>query len=110
MVEKRRQRRNYRTLGGMLLLAALYAGWLHYLHSLTGVPVLDGGIGVVLALYICPRPAINAWEWLFFGRYYLRRMASKWSAVGWLALNALVLLAGWVVLFVGLIRLVGGAT
>jgi hypothetical protein len=94
----------------VLLIAILYAGLLHYRHSLTGVPVLDGGMGVVLALYICSRPAINAWEWLFFNRQYLGRMASAWSGLGWLALNTLVLVAGWVVLFMGLIRLVGGAT
>jgi hypothetical protein len=94
----------------MLLLAILYVGLLHYLHSLTGIPVLDGSIGVVLALYICSRPAINAWEWLFFNSQYLRRIASEWSGVGWLALNTLVLLAGWVVLFAGLTRLVGRAT
>ena len=103
-------RRNYGTLWGMLLLAILYAGLLHYLHRLTGTPWLDGSIGVVLALYICSRPAINAWEWLFFSRQSLRRLASEWSGVGWLALNTLVLVAGWVVLFTGLTRLVGGAT
>jgi hypothetical protein len=93
----------------MLVLAILYAGLLHFLHSLTGIRVLDGSIGVVLALYICSRPAINAWEWLFFSSQYLRRIASQWSGVAWVALNTLVLLAGWVVLFVGLTRLVGVA-
>ncbi len=94
----------------MLVLAILYTGLLHYRHSLTGRRVLDGSIGVVLALYICSRPAINAWDWLFFSRAHLRRIASTWVGVGWLALNTLVLLAGWVVLFVGLTRLVGVAT
>ena len=108
-VEERRHRRNYATLSVMLVLAMLYAGLLHYLRTLTGKPLLDGGIGVALALYICSRPAINACDWLFFSRVHLRRIASRWSGVGWLALNTLVLLAGWVVLFVGLTRLVGRA-
>ena len=107
---KRQQRRNYVTLWGMLVLAILYAGLLHFLHSLTGIRVLDGSIGVVLALYICSRPAINAWEWLFFSRRHLRALAAEWSGIGWLALNTFVLLAGWVALFAGLTPLVGGAT
>jgi hypothetical protein len=37
-------------------------------------------------------------------------ISSEWSGVGWLALNALVLLAGWMVLFIGLTRLVDRAT
>jgi hypothetical protein len=109
-VDKRKNRRNYRTLWVLLLLAILYAGLLRYLHSLTGIPLLDGGIGIVLALYTCSRPAINAWEWLFLNRLSLGPIASAWSGVGWLALNTLVVLAGWLVLFMGLIRLIGGAT
>ena len=109
-MERPSHRQNYRTLWGMLFLAVLYTGLLHYRHSLSGIRVLDGSAGVVLALYICSRPAINAWEWLFFSRHHLRQIASEWSGVGWLALNTIVLVAGWVVLFTGLTRLVGVAT
>jgi hypothetical protein len=94
----------------MLALANLYVGLLHYLRSVTGVRWLDGSIGVVLALYICSRPAINAWEWLFFSRPHLRLLAAEWSGLGWLALNTIVLGAGWVVLFTSLTRIVGRAT
>lgn len=104
-MSKRSRTRNYAVLWVMILLAIIYAALLGYLHSLTGLRTLDGGIGVVLALFICVRPAINAWEWLFSGRAAGRR-PSLLSELGWLALNALVVLAGWVVLFIGLIRLV----
>jgi hypothetical protein len=104
-VNRRQRRRNYGVLWGMILLAIIYVTLLGYLHSLTGVRALDGGMGVVLALCICVRPAINAWEWLFSSGS-AGRPPSLLSEVGWLALNALVVLAGWVVLFIGLIRLV----
>ena len=44
---------------------------------------------------------------LFFERHTLRRVSSEWSVVRWLALNLLVLLAGWMVVYLGLTRLVG---
>jgi hypothetical protein len=72
--------------------------------------VLDGSLGVILGLYICSHPAANAVDMLFFERYNLRQISSEWSGVGWLALNALVLLAGWMVIFIGLTRLVDRAT
>ena len=94
----------------MVLLAIAYTGLLHYLHTLTGISVLDGSMGVILGLYICSHPAANAVDMLFFERYNLRQISSEWSGVGWLALNALVLLAGWMVIFIGLTRLVDRAT
>jgi len=109
-VDQHQHRRNTRTLWGMVLLAIAYIGLLHYLHTLTGIPVLDGSLGVALGLYICSHPAANAVDMLFFERYNLRQISSEWSGVGWLALNALVLLAGWMVIFIGLTRLVDRAT
>jgi len=46
---------------------------------------------------------------LFFERDILRQNSSEWSVVRWLALNLLVLLAGWMVVFVGIMRLVDRA-
>jgi len=93
----------------MVLLAIAYTGLLHYLHTLTGIPMLDGSMGVTLGLYICSHPAANAVDMLFFERYNLRQITER-SGVGWLAMNTLVLLAGWVVIFIGLTRLVERAT
>ena len=91
----------------MVLLAAAYSGFLYYLHSLTGTYTLDGAIGVALGLYICSRPAANAIDVLFFERDALRQISSDWSEVGWLALNVVVLVIGWLVIVIGATRLVG---
>jgi hypothetical protein len=65
--------------------------------------MLDGSVGVALGLYICSHPAANAVRMLFFERDTLRHI-SEWSVIRWLALNLLVLLAGWMVIFLGLRR------
>ena len=97
-------KRNTRVLWGLILLAIAYSSLLRYLHTLTGIAMLDGSIGVTLGLYICAHPAANAVNMLFFERDTLRQI-SEWSVVRWLTLNLLVLLAGWMVIFVGLLRL-----
>ena len=92
----------------LILLALVYGSLIHYLHTLTGIALLDGSIGLALGLYICSHPAANAVNMLFFERDSLRQL-SEWSVVRWLALNLLVLLAGWMVIFIGLRRLVDRA-
>jgi hypothetical protein len=104
----RRRRRNAGALWGLILLAIAYSYLLPYLHTLTGTATLDGSIGLALGLYICAHPAANAVNLLFFERDTLRHI-SEWSVVRWLALNLLVLLAGWMVIFVGLRQIVDRA-
>jgi hypothetical protein len=53
----------------------------------------DGSIGVALGLNVCAHPAANGMNVLSSERDLLRRL-SVWCALGWLALNLLVLLAG----------------
>lgn len=103
---QRRHKRNARVLWGLLLLAMAYVMLVRYLHTLTGMNMLDGSIGLALGLFICSHPAANAVNMLFFERDALRQAASGWPVVRWLALNLLVLLAGWMVIFVGITRLV----
>jgi hypothetical protein len=105
---QRQHQRNTTVLWGMILLALAYAGVLHYLRTLTGMAMLNGSIGLALGLYICAHPAANAVNMLFFERDILRHI-TEWSLVRWLALNLLVLLAGWMVIFLGLRRLVDTA-
>jgi hypothetical protein len=107
---KGQRRRNTAILWGMILLAVVYAVLLRSLRTATGVPSavlnpLEGSIGLALGLYICAHPAANAVNMLFFERDALRHI-SEWSLVRWLALNLAVLLAGWMVIFLGLRRLV----
>ena len=101
----RRYRRNTRTLLGLMFLAVVYVGLLSAMRRLTGINLLDGGIGVALGLYICAHPAANAVNMLFFERGTLQS-SSGGSLVRWLLLNLLVLLAGWMVLFLAIRQLV----
>lgn len=108
-MDRRRRGHNTTVLWGLILLAMAYGGLLRYLHTLTGINIVDGSMGVLLGLYICSHPAANAVDLLFFERGALHQLSSEWSGIGWLALNFLVLLAGWVVIVIGATRLVGGA-
>ena len=92
-------------LGILVVLGLAYNNWLYFLSTLTGVPLLDGGIGVLLGLYICSHPAANAVDMLF-ERGMLRRITSKWLGAGWLVLNLLVLAVGWMVIVTGVMRFV----
>jgi hypothetical protein len=102
---RRRHGRSAKVLWGLILLAAAYGGLLSVLRTFTGMALLDGSLGVLLGLYICSHPAANAVDLLFFEREALRQAASEWSGLGWLALNLLVLLAGWAVIAIGATRL-----
>jgi hypothetical protein len=103
-----RHRRNSVVLWRLILLAIAYGILLRCLDTLTGSATADGAIGLALGLFICAHPAANAVNILFFERDMLSRL-SEWSIVRWLALNLLVLLAGWMVIFLGLRRLVDKA-
>jgi hypothetical protein len=95
-----------RILWSLILLGILYGSLLHFLHTLTGRDELDGILGVLLGLYICSHPAANAIDLLFFDRAALRRLSSDWTGIRWFALNLLVFVCGWVVIFLGTTRLV----
>ena len=101
--------RNIKTMWGLVLLSIAYSGWLYYQRTLTGTNKLDGMIGVLLGLYICSHPAANMLDLLFFGRAAGHQDSSARSNILWLALNVLVLLSGWTVIFVGTTRFVSRA-
>ena len=93
----------------LVLLGVAYSSVLYYQPMLTGTNNVDGIIGVLLGLYLCSHPAANVVDMLFFGGRDRRQFSSRRSAVLWLALNMLVLLIGWIVIFVGTTRLVSRA-
>ncbi len=103
-MEEQRRGRNYRTLGLVIVLALLYLGWMSIQRTITGMPRLDGTIGVLLGLFICSRPAANMLDLLFAQRSYAT--SSEWSTIRWLALNGLVLFLGWLVITMGATRLI----
>jgi hypothetical protein len=90
------------TLGGLV-----YIGWLQLFGTLTGVDQVDGIIGVVFGLSICSNPAAFIVDLLFFRRSTLNVFSSGRSLVLWLIFNLLVLLVGWLVIFIGTTRLIG---
>ena len=100
--------RRYLTLSAVVLLGVLYGGWLHTQRTITGIPRLDGIIGVLLGLFICSFPAANMLNLLFAARH-TQSSSSEWSALGWLGLNLLVLVVGWLVITIGATRLIARA-
>jgi hypothetical protein len=109
-MDQHRRRRNIKMLWVLLLLGIAYDSLLYYQGTVTGTNNVDGIIGVLLGLYICSHPAANVVDMLFFGRGALRQSSSRRSAVVWLALkNMIVLLIGWIAIFVGTTQFIGRA-
>jgi hypothetical protein len=94
----------------LILSAIVYLILLRLPYARTGRPLLVGSIGVAFGLYICAHPAANAINVLFFERDALRAAKSDWPLLRWLGLNLFALLAGWVVVFAGIRRLVDRTT
>ena len=90
-----------------MLLAAAYGAALYGLGTVSGNAILDGVVGVLLGLYLCSYPARATIDVLFADRFAFQQVWSRWSGKAWLALHGLVLLSGWVVVFAGMVCLVG---
>ncbi len=92
----------------LVLPGVVYSGLIYYHGAITGKNIVDGIIGVVLGLYICSHPAANVVSMLFRGRSGPSQFLSIRSAILWLAGNMLILLTGWITIFFGTTRLIGG--
>ena len=104
-MDRQQYHRKTVTLFVLIAVAAVYSIWFHHRHILTGNPMVDGTFTVLLGLYICSRPAGNAIDLFFLERSPFRRMITQWSSIGWLALNILTLLMGWIVIHLGTLHL-----
>ncbi|MGA2111700.1 MAG: hypothetical protein ABSG98_06065 [Anaerolineales bacterium] len=105
-----RGRRNNALILALALLAVAYVLLLDLLPSLTGSLRLDGLLGVLLGLYVCSHPAANLLDLLLFPRQSAPYFASKTSLLGWLALNIIVLAAGWIDIFLSATQLASRVT
>jgi hypothetical protein len=94
----------------LLVPTLLYLEWAYYLRPFNHVSLVDGGLGVLLGLYTCSHPAANCIDLIFLERGAFRRATSEWTGVGWLALNFVVMLVGWMVLVVGTTQFTGRAS
>jgi hypothetical protein len=106
-MDQDQRRHNIKMLWAMVLIGIAYSVLLYFQRTLTGADNIDGIIGVLLGLYICSHPAANVVDVLFFRRGARSQFSSKQSVVFWLALNIMVLLIGWTVIFIGTTRLIG---
>ena len=94
--------------GSLSLLLVVAVGYLFWQASLPDVTPHDrayGIAGMLLGLFICSRPARNGIDVLIFERRSLRRAMRGAKGVAWLCLNALVMLAGCVVVVMGAMRM-----
>jgi hypothetical protein len=83
------------------LLSAAYIGAILLMSTST---ILHGTEGIaVLGLYVSSLPARHFLELLIYGRVP-RRFQPRGALSVWLALNTFVLLCGWLVIVVGVIR------
>jgi len=102
-----RRGRQVKKLWALILLGAAYSSLLYSQDTLTGASNVEGIIGVVFGLYICSHPAAHMVDLLFFRRGGHLPASSKGSVLKWVALNTLVFLIGWAVIFFGTTRLIG---
>ena len=99
--------RKIRWLWAMVVLAVAYSCLLFFLGTLTGAMAADGVIGIILGLYISSHPAANMIDMMYYDRAALHELSKEWSGLGWLTLNLMTMICGWIVLVIGIVRVVG---
>jgi hypothetical protein len=100
-------RTDYLLLWALTMAAIAYAVLVHAMPTMTGSIRTDGLIGVLLGLYICSHPAANFLNMVLYGGRNAPKFSSLWSALLWLAVNMLVMAAGWFAIFIGVTMLAG---
>jgi hypothetical protein len=85
-------------LGCLVLLGAAWVVVSILLGTITGRFQADGILGVILGLYISSFPARHFVDLLVYWKTEGARFPTRKSLGWWIALNAFVLLAGWLVI------------
>ncbi len=98
-MEHRRSAWSISLLLGLILVALIYSGIMYTRSVFAPDDWGAGTIGVLLGLFICSRPAANLLDLLYRSHY--SGPPSLWV---WLTLNGLTLLAGVIVVFLGVMQ------
>ena len=97
-------RDNAGVLAGWTVVAAAYCAVIYVKKPVTGHPLWDGVIGMVLGLYICSYPAANMIDIMFYRQNLRRGRTSGWAAAGWVSLNVVALGVAWLIIVCGVLR------
>jgi hypothetical protein len=98
-MERRRSSWSIILLLGLILVALITSGIMVPRSGFGSIGWGAGTLGVLLGLFICSRPAAHLLDLLYRSRY--TGPPALWI---WLALNLLTLLAGVVVVFLGVMQ------
>lgn len=104
----RRNRRAVAWLGFVTLLGAAWIAVSTLLGTITGRARADGIIGVILGLYVSSFPARHFVDLLIYWKTEQVRFPTRKSLGWWIALNAGVMLVGWLVIVVAAARFTAG--
>ncbi|MCX7029203.1 MAG: hypothetical protein NTU62_03680 [Spirochaetes bacterium] len=104
-----KNRRAIAWLGLMVLAGAAWVVVSILLGTITGRYQADGIIGVILGLYISSFPARHFVDLLIYWKTEARRFPTRRSLGWWIALNAAVLLVGWLVIVFAAARFTAGS-
>ena len=89
----------------LLVMASLCLLYLALVTAVGGAMAWwDGVIGVVLGLFICSLPVHHFLDLLIYWRIEEARFRKRGALPWWIAGNAVVLAAGWLVIVVGVTR------
>ena len=99
-----RNKRNRKVLWGLILVAIAVRIIFYIWPLITGNPEVDGLLALFLGFYICSRAAANFLTLILFELGDLRWASLTRLDVGWLGLNALVMLSGLMLVIMGIYR------
>jgi hypothetical protein len=103
-----KNRRAIAWLAGMALLAGAWVTVSILLGTITGRTQADGIVGVILGLYVSSFPARHFVDLLVYWKTEANRFSTRGALGWWIALNAAVLLAGWLVIVFAAARFTAG--
>jgi hypothetical protein len=98
-MDRRRSAWSIGLLLGLILVAVIYSGIIYTRSAFAPNNWVEGTLGVILGLFICSRPAANLLDLLYRSHY--TGPPDLWI---WLTLNLLTLLAGVIVVFLGVMQ------